>query len=39
MVEPLYAPWLATQNSVEQMEEIRVWLLDAAEPAIVWRRL
>ena len=34
MVEPIYAPWLATQNPVEQMEELKVRLLDAADEFI-----
>ena len=34
MVEPIYAPWLATQNPVEQIEELRVRLLDAADEFI-----
>ena len=34
MAETIYAPWLATQDPAEQMEEFRVRLLDAADEFI-----
>ena len=34
MAEPIYAPWLATQDPVERMEELRMRLLDAADEFI-----
>ena len=34
MAEAIYAPWLTMQNPAEQMEELRVRLLDAADEFI-----
>ena len=34
MAETIYAPWLGAQDPVEQMEEFRVRLLDAADEFI-----